>query len=427
VSQTGQKQQIADSLIRCRSVNDELIYSAQNIISPERIKMNRANLVRGLVLLVIAAFFAFRYYQLGSAIYPVYVVIFGGLGLLSLAHRLPARWQNAVLNLGISLVFLNLVFAEIDWAEFGRTLANANYWWLIPSTICVLIHLYFRTVRWQWLLKPLGRVPYWPAFRALVIGITGNTVLPARAGEFLRAYVLGRSTGLSKPGVFATIVVERIFDGLTVLLVLLAVVILGVRSEALQRAGLFGAVFYIGAIAALLVFMSKRHWADAVIHKLLPQNLADFSMKIIDGFTSGLAVLKNPHQLGMVTFYNFWTWLFVPLSFYFALLAFDFGADIPWTAPVLMLPAMALALTIPGAPAGVGLVQFAVKLTLDATFVDLPVAANFVELVAAASILIHLSQLVPEVILGVISFMYEGLSTSDIKAGQQMASSEVPS
>jgi uncharacterized protein (TIRG00374 family) len=389
--------------------------------------MNRANVGRGLVILAIAGFFGFRYYQLDSSIYLLYIALFGGLGLLSLAHRLPARWQNAVLNLGISLVFLNLVFAEIDWAEFGEALTGANYWWFIPSTLCVLIHLYFRTVRWQWLLKPLGQVPFWPAFRALVIGITGNTVLPARAGEFLRAYVLGRSAGLSKPGVFATIVVERIFDGLTVLLVLLAVVILGVRSEALQRAGMLGAVFYVGAIIALVVFMSQRHWADAVIHKLLPRNLADFSLRILDGFTSGLAVLKNPRQLGMVTFYNFWTWIFIPLSFYFALRAFDFGAPIPWTAPVLMLPAMALALTIPGAPAGVGLVQFAVKLTLDSTFIDLPVALNFVELVAAASILIHLSQLVPEVILGVFSFMYEGLSTSDIKAGQQIASSEVTS
>jgi hypothetical protein len=85
-----------------------------------------------------------------------------------------------------------------------------------------------------------------------------------------------------------------------------------------------------------------------------------------------------------------------------------------------MLPALALALTVPGAPGGVGLVQFAVKLTLDSTFVDVPVAANFEEIVAAASIVIHVSQLGPEVILGVIAFMFEGLSTGDIKAGSQI-------
>jgi uncharacterized membrane protein YbhN (UPF0104 family) len=90
-----------------------------------------------------------------------------------------------------------------------------------------------------------------------------------------------------------------------------------------------------------------------------------------------------------------------------------------------MLPAMALALTIPGAPGGVGLVQFAAKLTMDATFANLKVAANFAEQVAAASIVIHLSQFVPEVIAGVISFMYEGLSAEDISAGTQMGDEEV--
>ncbi len=249
-------------------------------------------------------------------------------------------------------------------------------------------------------------------------------VLPARAGEFIRAYVIGRSGGVSKTGAFATLVVERIFDGLTVLLVLLGVIIFGIQNQDLQRAGMLGAVFYLGMLAGLFVFMAKRHWADWLIHKLLPDNLAELALNILDGFTSGLAVLKNPKQLGMVLLWNIFTWVAIPISFYFALLAFDFGPPVTWAAAILMLPAMALALTIPGAPGGVGLVQLAVKITLDTTFAGLPVAKNYEELVAAASILIHLSQFVPEVIAGVISFMIEGLSSGDIKAGQQLGAGE---
>jgi hypothetical protein len=325
-----------------------------------------------------------------------------------------------MLNLGISLFFLDFVFAEIEWDKFAQALVQANYLWLIPSTIFVAIHVYFRTLRWQWLLKPIGEVGFWPACRALLIGITGNVVLPARAGEFIRAYVVGRSSGVSKTGAFATLVVERIFDGLTVLLVLLGVIIFGIHNADLQRAGMLGGVFYLGALGALFLFMAKRHWADAVIHKVLPEKLADMALEILDGFTSGLTVLKNPHMLGMVFIYNMLAWAAIPVSFYFALRAFDFGSPVPWVAAILMLPAMALALTIPGAPAGVGLVQFAVKLTLDTTFAGLPLAPDFVEKVAAASLMIHISQFGPEVIGGVISFMYEGLSTSDIKAGQQL-------
>lgn len=388
--------------------------------------MKRANLIRGLVNLGVGGFFVYRLLQLGGPLYVIFSAIFLIAGLLGLVNRLPARWQNIILNLGISLFFLDLVFSGLEWAEFGEALISANYWWFIPSTLALITHLYFRTLRAQWLLKPMGEVTFWPVFRALNIGVMGNTVLPARAGEFLRAYVLSRSTGLSSVGIFATVVVERIFDGLTVLLVLLGVVILGVRNPELQQAGILGAIFYVGAIVALIVFMLNRRLADTIANKILPHNLAEFALKIFDGFVSGLEVLKNPQQLSMVIFWNIWTWVMIPISFWFALLAFDFGSPVPWTAPVLLLPAMALALTIPGAPGGVGLVQFAVKLALDSTFLDLPTAANFAETVAAASIFLHLSQLAPEVLIGIISFMYEGLSTSDIKAGQeQITGSEV--
>lgn len=386
--------------------------------------IKRANLIRALIILAITGYFGFRYFQTSGLVYLIFVVGFGGIGLLSLMNRAPVSWQNVGLNVSISLLFLDFVFAEIEWREFGQALASANYWMLVPATLALLFHLYFRTLRSQWLLKPMGEVSFWPAFRGLVIGVMGNTVLPARAGEFLRAYVVGRSTGLPKTGVFATLVVERIFDGLTVLLVLLIVIIIGVRNEDLQRAGLLGGIFYLGAMVGVIVFVSQRYWADWFVHKFLPQNLAGPILEILDGFSGGLAVLKNPHQLGMVTFYNILTWLFIPISLWFPLLAFDFGVSIPWTAPVLLLPALALAFTVPGAPGGVGLVQVAVKLTMAATFIGLPVTADFEEKVAAASIVIHIAQLGPEVVLGVVSFIIEGLSTRDIRAGRQMAGSE---
>jgi uncharacterized protein (TIRG00374 family) len=385
---------------------------------------NYANLIRALIILAIAAFFGYRYTQLGHSIYLAYIVGFGGLGLLSLSNKLSPRWQNLGLNLGVSLFFLDFVFAEIDPAEVGRAMATADYGMLLLAMAMIIIHIYFRTVRWQWLLKPLGEVAFWPACRAFLIGITGNTILPARAGEFLRAYVLGRSTGLAKTGVFATLVVERIFDGLTVLLILLIAIVLGVRDERMQLIGLLGALFYVGVMVGLVVFMVKRHWADAIINKFLPPALAQQILGVLDGFSSGLAVLKNPYQLVMVTFWNMLTWGVILASFWFALQAFDFGSPVPWQAPMLMLPAMALGLTVPAAPGGLGLVQAAIKLTLDLTYAGLPMAANFQESVAAAGILIHLVQFAPEVIPGIFCFMYEGLSTREVSAGRSLTRAE---
>jgi uncharacterized membrane protein YbhN (UPF0104 family) len=89
-----------------------------------------------------------------------------------------------------------------------------------------------------------------------------------------------------------------------------------------------------------------------------------------------------------------------------------------------MLPVMALGLTIPAAPGGVGLVQAAIKLTLDLTFAGLPVASNFQESVAAAGILIHFTQFAPEVIPGISCFMYEGLSTREVSTGRNLTQPE---
>ncbi|MDX1520025.1 MAG: lysylphosphatidylglycerol synthase transmembrane domain-containing protein [Anaerolineae bacterium] len=380
----------------------------------------RANLVRGILLLLMAAFFGYRYALLDSSFYLSYISVLLIVGLLTLADVIAKRWQTLVFNIGIALVFLDLAFAQINLAEAAQALTSANYWMMIPATLFVLIHLYFRTLRSQWLLKPMGKVGFWPAYRALVIGIAGNTVLPARAGEFLRAYVLGRSTGLSKTGAFATIVVERIFDGLTVLLFLLVVIIFGVRDERFQLFGAIGAAVYLGILAGLIVFMTRREWIDSLIKQRLPEDLATIVLELLDGFGSGLAILKNPGQLGMVTFWNMLTWLTVPVSFWFVLRAFDFGDPVPWQAPVLMLPALGIVLSVPGPPGGVGLFHSAAAFTLELTYANLNQVPDFLEVAAAASILLHISQFGPELIIGAISFVYEGLSTDDLKAGQKI-------
>lgn len=387
--------------------------------------MKLANLGRGATLLIAAAFFGYRYWQAAHSFYLAVTLLLVILAVASLSGYLADRWQNLSFNLGISLIFLDFVFANLGWEELTTAFANANYWMLVPATLLVMIHIYFRTIRWQWLLKPMGEVGFWPAFRALVIGIAANTVLPARAGEFLRAYVIGRSTGISKTGAFATLVVERVFDGLTVLFLLLVVVVLGTRDERLQTFGLIGAVFYVGVMIALFVFIFNRQAVDNLIHQRLPKDLAELMLDLIDGFSQGLAILQNPRQLMMVTFWNILTWAVVPVSFWVTLLAFDFGAPIPWQTPVLMLPALGIALSVPGAPGGVGLFQAAVKLTMDITFADLPKVANFDEVVAAVSIVLHLSQFAPEVVMGIFSFMIEGLSTKDIQAGRKMVGDKV--
>jgi len=387
------------------------------------LKKNAARLAPVVVLALIAAFFVYRALSLGDWFYWAVTAIFGIIVLLALANRLPANWRTNALNIGISLFFLDLVFAQLNLQEVGTALAEARWWWIIPSVAALMVHLVFRIWRWQWLLKPMDNIPFAPAFRAGMIGIGGNMVLPARAGEFLRAYVIGRSMGISKAGAFATVVVERIFDGLTMLLILVGLVLFGVSDAQLQKIGLVGAAFYLLALVGIVLFLTRRHWFEALVGKLLPGALAEKVLALMAAFAEGLESLRDGKQLFMVTVLSLVTWAFIPLSFYPVLLAFNFHAPIPFFAAVLLLPMLAFGLTIPGAPGGVGLFEGAGYLTLAISFqlIGSPLVTEEQKaVVAAAVVLVHISQALPEALLGLWAFFAEGLTAGDIQAGSKI-------
>ncbi len=385
----------------------------------EWFKLNKTMLIPTLVLALITAFFVWRSLTLTDWFHIVAAVVFALLTVLALVKKLPGGAQSQALNVGISLFFLDLVFAQLNLKEVGWALVSARWWMLIPSVAALMGHLLFRIWRWQWLLKPVGDVPFAPTWRAGMIGIGGNMVLPAKAGEFLRAYVIGRSMNISKVGAFATVVVERIFDGMTMLLILLGLIAFGVRDEQLQKVGMAGAVFYVLALAGLVIFMVRRAWFEGILRQLLPVALLEKVLHLVDKFASGLDSLRSPKQLGMVTLLSLGTWVFIPFSFYFALLAFDFHVPVPFLAAVLMLPLVAFGLTIPGAPGGVGVFEWTGYLALVISFqmIGAPLVTEEQKAVAAASVvMVHISQAVPEALLGLQAFFAEGLTASDIKA-----------
>ena len=126
--------------------------------------------------------------------------------------------RRTLIAFAISLTFLGLVFWSIDFDEFLDAFAEANYFWLIPAVIVYFLAFTLRAWRWQSLLKHLGEVSLGRSYFVATIGYAANNVLPLRLGEFVRAYLLRRNPGLDMTASLATIAVERILDGLTLLL-----------------------------------------------------------------------------------------------------------------------------------------------------------------------------------------------------------------
>src|SRR4030066_62068 len=126
------------------------------------------------------------------------------------------RWQFW-LGLLISALFLYLVLRKIDYTQLWQVLKSANYWWLIPGVGVYFIAFWVRSWRWHYLLRPLKAIPTRKMFPIVTMGYAGNNIFPARAGEVVRAVVLKRKQGVPISASLATIIGERVFDGIGML------------------------------------------------------------------------------------------------------------------------------------------------------------------------------------------------------------------
>lgn len=379
--------------------------------------------IRPLLLLIIGLFFAYRAWDLDERFHLVVAIIFVLLGAVTfvdgmhnadekgLRNRLGTRWHSIALNLGITLAFLDLVFAQLEWHQMGQVLAQAQYWVLLPAFVIVVFSLFLRAWRWQWLLRVVGEIPFGYVFRASCIGIGANMVLPARAGEFLRAYVLGRRTGHSKTAIFATLVMERILDGLSILFILVVVMLFGVSSEEIHVLGAVGGAFYLIALAGLLLFYHRQTWMMQQAQRILPDAWAARIVPLLSAFGDGLHTLRSPRQLLVVGFQSLLTWIVISGSFYPVMLAFDFGGPVPLFTPFLLTALVALGLTVPSTPGGLGIMQYMAVLSLQLSFAaaGMMPAHGFAEQAAAFSVLMHISQALPEVGFGAWAFAAEGM------------------
>ena len=185
------------------------------------------------------------------------------------------RWQFW-LGVLISGFFLYLVLRKLHWAEFWEALKTANYWWLLPGVAVYFVGVWVRAWRWHYLLRPLKSIPTRTMFPIVAIGYMGNNIYPARAGEVLRAVVLKRREGVPISASLATMIVERIFDGVVMLafvfvnlaeLSRLADVSLDIGrwNVSVQDVALWGSVAFFGALAVFLAAAMFPRPADRFV------------------------------------------------------------------------------------------------------------------------------------------------------------------
>ncbi len=218
------------------------------------------------------------------------------------------RWQFW-LGLAISIVFMYFALNKLKLDEFWLAVKSANYWWILPGIAVYFVGVWVRAWRWHYLLGPIKKIPTRVMFPVTCIGYMGNNIYPARAGEVLRAVVLKRREGVPISASLATVIVERIFDGV----VMLAFVFLNLPALAklstsdsgflgnIQSLALIGMGIFVGALvifllAAMFPVITLRlgQW---LIDHLLPVRIREKTSGIMHKFLDGLASLRSPFNI----------------------------------------------------------------------------------------------------------------------------------
>jgi uncharacterized protein (TIRG00374 family) len=243
----------------------------------------------------------------------------------------------------------------------------------------------------------------------VMIGFMANNVLPARLGEFVRAYSLGTKECISKSASFATIVVERLFDGISILFILWITLLLFPFPDWVKKgSNLF--LILNSALFFLLVFLEVK--TDATlkflqsIFKFLPHRLSTKAQEILLKFVSGLKVFRDVPSLIWILAWSILIWLVVGISNYFIFLVFDLHP--PIQASFILLVIVSLGVMLPASPGFVGTFQFFCIVSLATFGYDKNVALPF-------SLVLHASSYFPVTLLGLYYLRREHLSLKTLE------------
>ncbi len=321
-----------------------------------------------------------------------------------------------------SAALLSLFFLQVDISETADALKSANYIWFIPAIAIYFVGVLFRSLRWHFFLRPLKSISPRRLYPVVVIGYMANNLLPVRLGEFVRSFFLGEREGVSKSATLATIILERVFDGVGLLIIALIVWPLLPVPDLLRDftedtgfpLGLLLFLVVAPFLVALGVFvamaLSPRLGAGVVrlVLRFIPGGLKRPAESIMLAFVDGLASLRSPRRILAALLLTFPVWLAEGSMYY--LISFGFDIDQPFHGMMFTTSTSNLATSLPSSAGSVGPFEYATRLTLE----GLGVAG---EAAAAFAIALHVALLAPVTMLGLLFMWMQNLSLKQAVEG----------
>jgi glycosyltransferase 2 family protein len=320
---------------------------------------------------------------------------------------------------------LALFLRNVDLGRVFSEILHARPEWLALSFLSSIVNLAIRSYRWRYLLEPLGQTSFASAFRATAVGFAASTVLPARAGEVIRPYFLARMRPrdgrMSATGAFATIIVERLLDVITVLVLVASYVFVFGRRMATTNPTAFAWLTWIGAssaaaaLAALAVLFvlagdpARLGRATERLARIVP-SFATAIAAVVEKFARGLGAVRRPTRLFVALVWSFPLWLSIAAGIWAGAVAF--GLAIPFTGTFVVIALLVLGVAVP-TPGAIGGFHAAFRYGATAFFgaADAPAVG--------AAIVLHLFSVGPSLLLGLFFAAQVGLN---IEGMRRMAS-----
>mgnify|MGYP001373134838 FL=1 len=296
------------------------------------------------------------------------------------------RLLTFLFSLAITAIFLGIALYRVDLNQLLSSLATADYRLVALGMVCVFASYLLRTARWQRFLRPTKQIPIPRLFPVLVVGFALNNLLPGRPGELARPYWLGARENISKTLGLATIIVERVADGIALiaflLIALLAFTPLKIDlPPAAETIALAATILFGVALAGLLFLLVREQLALSIFKffaRFLPHHLAARLEKMLGSFIVGLHSLKSTRDVAAIVILSLSIWLVESTLYFLMLSAFNALPDTAdhAVASVFMMVLINLGVMIPAAPGGVGPYEAAAIFALSAFGVDATLAAT---------------------------------------------------
>ncbi len=318
----------------------------------------------------------------------------------------PKFW----IGIAVSIVFLYLALHGQDFGALWKAMREASYAWLIPAILCYFLGVVIRTYRWHILLRSTREIPLRRLWPVIVIGYMANNILPFRAGELVRTYVLSEREKVSRSATLATIVVERVFDGLTMLaFILFAALFIDINTRVRQLI-IVAALLFLGGLFVFFFIAFSSAWRVRLLRPIfarLPHAITVRAEALIIEFVAGLGSLRRAGDSGLVALSSVAAW--AAEATMYVLVARGFGITLNPAGAMLTTGVANLFTLVPSSPGYIGPFEAGTLLVVQ------QILALPVETTGAFALVLHAALYFPITVWGMCYWFSQHLSLRTVR------------